>query len=384
MAAKRHKRGASMQPVRGVLALVQLPPPVNGLATANAFVTERLEAAGLLWKAVGIGPSRHGPGWLRTAVRAGRVAGAVLIMPVARLSGARLLYMPPDSAAGLLFNLVLLAWARLLGFRVWFHHHNFSYIDRHMGAMERLIRWAPRGSTHVVLCARMGEQLAERYPAAWAAATPRLLVLPNAVMVEAGEPAATDRPAAVVLGHLSNLTAEKGSDTVIDLFLAARRQGTPVRLDLAGPAGDAATRAAIARAEAEAPDAFRWLGPVYGAAKQDFYAGLDVFALPSRYVNEAQPIVLLEAQAQGAALLATDRGCIACDHSRSPGAVFTADGFVEQSTGWLASFAADVLADRERRLTCRKQARAAFEVSRVEADAAFRMFLDQAGLAASA
>jgi glycosyltransferase involved in cell wall biosynthesis len=103
--------------------------------------------------------------------------------------------------------------------------------------------------------------------------------------VEAGE---------VVVGHLGNNSREKGS---VDLLEAAQRawgRGGRLRLVLAGP---------------QMPN-FRvfWegfrpsgpvllLGPLDEAQKRDFFAGLDVFALPSR--SDSFGLVLPEAWANG-------------------------------------------------------------------------------------
>ena len=52
------------------------------------------------------------------------------------------------------------------------------------------------------------------------------------------------------------------------------------------------------------------LGPIYGSAKAEFLASCDVLALPSRYRNEAEPLVLIEGQLAGCLVIATDIGTI--------------------------------------------------------------------------
>jgi glycosyltransferase involved in cell wall biosynthesis len=110
----------------------------------------------------------------------------------------------------------------------------------------------------------------------------------------------------VVVGHLANNSVEKGS---VDLLRAAERawqRGERFRLVLAGP---------------EMPNfqhfwrRYGWsqrvrrLGALEPARKRDFFAGLDVFALPSR--SDSFGIVLLEAWANGVPSVAYRAGGIA-------------------------------------------------------------------------
>ena len=102
----------------------------------------------------------------------------------------------------------------------------------------------------------------------------------------------------MVVGHLANNSVEKGT---VDLLNAAADTGT--RVVLAGP---------------EMPN-FRhfWdtfprkelvtrLGPLTEEQKRDFFAGIDVFALPSR--TDSFGLVLLEAWANGVPVLAYRAG----------------------------------------------------------------------------
>jgi glycosyltransferase involved in cell wall biosynthesis len=110
----------------------------------------------------------------------------------------------------------------------------------------------------------------------------------------------------IVVGHLANNSREKGS---VDLLQAAERlwhEGLPFRLVLAGsempnfrefwerfPARERVTR----------------LGPVSEPGKRDFFAGIDVFALPSR--SDSFGLVLLEAWANGVPNVAYRAGGVA-------------------------------------------------------------------------
>jgi glycosyltransferase involved in cell wall biosynthesis len=95
-----------------------------------------------------------------------------------------------------------------------------------------------------------------------------------------------------VIGHLANLSAEKGT---IDLLRAAAElhdRGVPLRVVLAGSAMPAFTKFRAGFGPAA------WLtdlGPLTDSAKRDFFAGIDGFALPSR--SDSFGLVFLEAWA---------------------------------------------------------------------------------------
>jgi glycosyltransferase involved in cell wall biosynthesis len=113
-------------------------------------------------------------------------------------------------------------------------------------------------------------------------------------------------PDEVVIGHLANLSAEKGS---VDLLWAAQRawrQGSRFHLVLAGP-----EMPNFRRFWDHYPDAgrVRRLGVLTDQQKRDFFAGIDVFALPSR--SDSFGLVLLEAWANRAANVGYRAGGIA-------------------------------------------------------------------------
>lgn len=95
-----------------------------------------------------------------------------------------------------------------------------------------------------------------------------------------------------VVGHLANLSVEKGS---LDLMCAAeelRRAGCPIRLVLAGP------EMPVFRKFCRQVGPTDWemrLGVLTDQQRRDFYAGIDAFVLPSQ--SDSFGLVFLEAWA---------------------------------------------------------------------------------------
>lgn len=114
----------------------------------------------------------------------------------------------------------------------------------------------------------------------------------------------------VVIGHLANLSMEKGS---VDLVLAAEALQRDRDQSDAGH-----SRVTVVLAGPCMPNFDRWLaqtapavrvvrtGILNESEKRDFYAGIDLFALPSR--SDSFGLVLLEAWANGVPVVAARAG----------------------------------------------------------------------------
>jgi glycosyltransferase involved in cell wall biosynthesis len=320
---------------RRVVAILQLPPPVMGLSVVNAAMVERIAGANLLMSVFDIGGGKAGGKLLKIMRRALRVVTAIPYLILCRIKGARVLYMSPDKGRGLLINIMLSSLARILGFRIYLHHHNYVYVSNHLSAMNLLLKCSPRNTMHIFLCDKMDSSFQAKYRAAWNAKQHRSIVVSNAFIL-GEQPELKSIRADIMpmtIGHLSNLTIEKGLQRFLDLFAACSHFG-PVNALIAGPADDKVA-AIIDEAVRSSDGRLNWLGPIYDTEKETFYNSIDVFVMPTAYINEAQPLVLIEALAHGVPVMATDIGCIGCDHVTSPGYIAPIESFVEDAARWL-------------------------------------------------
>jgi glycosyltransferase involved in cell wall biosynthesis len=118
------------------------------------------------------------------------------------------------------------------------------------------------------------------------------------------------RPALRRIGFLSNVQMEKGIDRFFDL-IETLSAAHPIEGHIAGPFANAQTEAYVL-ARIKALPNVTCHGAVFGDRKRQFYDTIDAFIFPSRYPNEAEPLVLYEAMLAGLPVIATSRGCI-CD-----------------------------------------------------------------------
>jgi glycosyltransferase involved in cell wall biosynthesis len=301
------------------------------MANVNAEILARLREHIKVF-AINTSPGRQN-GFIRHLVKIGRAASAIPRIAAARARGAKTLYASVDDGVGGMLTGMFALSGRLLGYRVFLHHHSFRYIDKTTVIMRCLTALAGPGCCHVVLCPRMADLLGARYN------VQKTMVAPNAVQkpkAADGRVRDYDDPR-LVLGLLSNLMFEKGVLEFIETVETARAAGLAVRGIIAGPAWNTEVERCIQAAIERNGDALSWLGPVFGEAKARFFNEVDFFVFPTRYPAEAYPLVLIEALVQGCAVIATARGCIpALAHLASVRVVDRDANFAAEALAWLS------------------------------------------------
>jgi glycosyltransferase involved in cell wall biosynthesis len=289
----------------------RLPPPIDGMSRVTALVIEQLRARAPV-ETADLSPGWNGGGLRYHATKIRRVLEAAWKLAAGAGKPDKRFYMPADSGWGSLYSTFLMGTARMFGYARVLHHHSFATITRPTWRMELLTRVAGVDCTHILLCPAMQMRFQKTYPAAQTT-----MVMSNAIFTppEPRRPVRRDGP--LRIGHLSNLCSDKGLDTLFSLISALQEDGVSAELLLAGPGLGRMDNALVAAGLAAYDGAVQYRGPVEGDSKAAFYRDIDVFVFPTRYRNEAQPLVLFEAMAAGVPVLAYDRGCIGSDLPRN-------------------------------------------------------------------
>jgi glycosyltransferase involved in cell wall biosynthesis len=284
----------------------QFPPPVNGLTFINSQLAEWLESVGYAIDIADMTGRSRRRGVAFHASRIGKSLSALVCLVKRSAIPKRTCYLTADGGLGLIYTAVIALVARCLGYRLFLHHHSFSYISRRRRLMRLTLICCGGRAIHVCLSPGMAHDLASSYRRSL-----HSVFLSNAAFVEAGAPMkATGLKQHITIGLLSNLTAEKGLYAFIEVLRMARCRGLAVDGILAGPIQGEADAKFIGSLRNEFADSFEYRGPVYGQEKARFFFDVDVFVFPTMYLNEAQPTVIFEALAYGVPIISYDRGCI--------------------------------------------------------------------------
>ena len=288
-----------------ILIAGPFPPPVHGAS----LMTERV-AQGLTARSIGFAVGNTSPNAAAGGIRyhlnrmRGYLGCCAQIARRARDGRPNALYLSLSGGLGLLYDLLLVACARLKRWDVIFHHHSFGYVNRPSRILSLIVRVAGREQRHVALCSAMAMGLQRVYGSSL-----QVQVVSNLVFMEMATPKeASGRPLRT-LGFISNISFEKGIDRFLDLLDALKAAGSQVRGLVAGPFVDSRVQAYFERRASECGNV-TYVGPVYGPEKDKFFSAIDLLVFPTRYENEAEPLVLFEAQGAGIMVAASWRGCI--------------------------------------------------------------------------
>jgi len=235
-----------------------------------------------------------------------RVGDAIL--GIKRFKGANrkgAVYFSLSGGWGIIYEAIMSFVAKGRESRLIFHHHSFRYLDSWFWPMAFLVRLAGRDALHVVLGDEMEKLLRKKY-----SGVRTTCVLSNAIFVS---PPSVTRGAREgdcrAIGFLANLSVAKGIADVLELSRLAERSGSDIRFNIAGPFENKGVERAFLKESRLLKNLF-YVGPVYGDAKRQFFESIDIFVFPTRYRNEAEPLVVIEALSYGRPVLAYERGCI--------------------------------------------------------------------------
>jgi glycosyltransferase involved in cell wall biosynthesis len=307
------------------------PPPVNGQRIVTQRMFERLDAVATV-ASCDIDRFRHlGP--FSKLVSA--IIGCVSLIR-ARIHGYATLYLAPHSGAGLIYSWLIALTSRCCGYGLVVHYHSYRNMGRHTRLMAGFLALCGPDALHIVLAPPMARDLRRLYGPAR-----HVTVLSNTTFIP---PRAVERAFAgrrLRVGHLSNLSREKGIGSVLDSLRELWARGVEVELWLAGPAEDAETGRMIDEARATFGDRINYLGRLSASDVRRFYDDIDIFLFPTAYEHEAEPLVIVDAISAGVPVIATDRGCIGYLLGVTGGRVLPAEDFVAQSAEQIAAWAQD-------------------------------------------
>jgi glycosyltransferase involved in cell wall biosynthesis len=278
-----------------------LPPPLHGFSLINQKMIDKLEKNGVKVAKFNVAPSKP---WTPFLQLLKFIVASIRSSP----NGRSTLYLPLSGGLRQILDLAFFLVASSLNSRVFVHHHSFSYLNKPTW-YSRLLLTRLKSAVHIVLCSEMGRLLSGTYGIPCS----NLRIVSNAAFLDhtiSASPAKADAGTPLRLGFLSNITTEKGIFVFFETLRYLKSLNISVVASIAGPVQEDIERQFVI--ELANHSEATYCGPVYGAAKKDFFSRLDLLLFPTLYLNEAEPVTLWESLASGVPVIAVARGCIGC------------------------------------------------------------------------
>ncbi len=298
------------------------PPPVHGMAAINHAIFTRLIREGWVVEKINTSPQNVGKSIFSIILRLKIFFSIWMGLLSDKDFPKKLVYIALSGGLGQIYDIITVSLCRLLGAKLVLHHHSVSYLDKKRLITSFLFQIAGRNTTHIVLCESMKINLQKKYEEL------HVLVLSNIALLHSID-IYNDRSKVQTIGYLSNITIEKGGWDIIRLADAVQNKGLPIKFRIAGPCQDNTLRKALQKASKQG--SLEWIGPVYGEQKSYYLNSIDLFLFPTRYKNEAEPLVVWESLMYGVPVIAYDRGCISIQIGQAGEIIRQDVDFVEET-----------------------------------------------------
>lgn len=293
-----------------LLCVMQLPPPVHGAAVVNQRVARSACLSSQF--TIDVLPVRAAS----SIEDIRRISARKLVLAAATgidLTRALLLRRPDavyftlcPRGAAFYRDCLYVGIMKVFGVRRIYHLHGKGVASQLTSSWRRAVyRWAFRGAWVIHLSPSIADDTVE------VVANDHVLYVPNGVPDTGTHgPARELRSGPPRVLFLSNMIREKGPLVLLDALGRLKARGVAFEATFIGARFSDGCVDEFERRVVDLGLAsqVRYLGPVYGSAKNASLGDHDVFVLPTR--DDAFPLVLLEAMEQGLPVVSTLEGGI--------------------------------------------------------------------------
>lgn len=287
-----------------MLMVCSLPPPVHGQSLVSDALVHYFEQSGRKFDIQDISPGNN-TGVLYHVTRVGRVFAALAKVCISKHD---IIYLSSEAKFGVFYLIGIVGIGRILRKKMFLHHHVYSYINENSILHNFLIWLTGRGCVHIMLSPKMGKDFKERFGKHHCC-----INLHNACFIDDVMQKKYERDENTgekyTLGFIGRLESSKGFDSFIEL-VEKFQDNERIHFMVGGEYRDTEYEARVRSLQAELGARFELCGFVKNERKAEFYRSIDLLFFPSRYVNEASPMVCFEALAVGVPVVVTRVGAV--------------------------------------------------------------------------
>lgn len=318
--------------------IVPIPPPINGMTLVTDAVVVATGARAQIYAIQNTRPT----GLLPWGVRRHLLFARETFKAALRSRGKDIAYFVPSARSGLIFNLLLSPLLRTAFKQVWLHHHVSRYFRQRDWRLSLFLRILGTKASHITLSDEMSADLHRLYGSS------ESISINNAAFLSAPPLHVSDEGELKTIGFIGNVSEEKGIFKFIEVVEKLNGLGIATKALVAGPCDNPDVSQEVTAFVERSPTTRRYLGLVSGDAKAKFFRDTDIVLFPSSYANEAQPMVIFEALANGVPVLATTVGYIAEQLTGTPWSI-QRENYVAKVTEQIKVWAEDADSFKESR-----------------------------------
>jgi len=210
--------------------------------------------------------------------------------------------MSVSGGFGQIYEIIFLLINRRIKWR-YLHHHAYSYIEKKSIITSILTKVSGKDCVHITQSKKMANNFKKTYYG-----LTNVIYISNVVFQEDSDDQNNFvRTSIKTIGFLSNITKQKGIYEFLDL--AKKCNNNEINFLLAGPIPNYSLKNEVLGIISTLKNV-DYIGTVFGKQKNIFFSLIDLFVFPTKYKNETEGIVNIEAIRSGAPVIAYGRGCI--------------------------------------------------------------------------
>jgi glycosyltransferase involved in cell wall biosynthesis len=323
--------------MRKVFHIGPFPPPVHGMASINVAVSDLLRRNGIKVLKLDLSPRKLDRTLFYHVRKFVWVMKSIIsyFFNIFFQQGI-VTYISLSGGMGQLYDIWFVLISRFKRVKLLIHHHSFAYLCSKSKITNMLIRIAGPYTIHIVLCQSMKNRLIELY-----GKDLNVIIASNFIFLpqQLNNEKEKTVQAPIKIGFIGNLSFEKG---IMDFLMVAKeltKMGLSIEAHIGGPFENDEVKKFIID-ELHNSRFIRYYGPVYDEEKKKFFQRIDILLFPTKYKNEAAPLVIFEAMSHGVPIISTKRGCIDEMLADSGSPALLEDGFVKASLdrirGWVS------------------------------------------------
>lgn len=286
---------------KNLIFIGPLPPPIHGFSTINSKVLEILKSK---YKNILI-LDPNPKVFLNFALFRKILKLFIFIKSIPGLlyfsfkNKKSIIYLSLSGSFGIFFDFFYTFLSSFFSRDFFFHHHSFNYLNKKKLSISFLFfLLRNKNLTHIVLCSNMSEHLIKLYNVK----KHNVLIQSNSFFLNKLSKFSLKKNIKNI-GYFGSIEKNKG---ILDFILCSRyfvNSDIDYNFFVAGNLYKNYYLKLLSHEKN-----IKYLGPVYGLKKDNFFKMIDVLIYPT--LNDAEPLVILEALSYNIIVISRDIGCI--------------------------------------------------------------------------